>query len=130
MTHADDNTPLTAANAHRLSHQMLVALCPRLRPFGTEERSLVLEALRRELNRQHRVRSNDTTADWRETLDSITSASAQRPGSLTITRTRCPGCGGRRFDAHRGIVCPHCHGSGQHRRDERVMVLSAQQLFS
>ena len=105
--------PLVALRQVPNTH--LAALVPHLRPFGTDERDMVIAAV----TRWARTHPGPLSADpehWTTLWDRCTRATPRRPGALPVTRTRCPECGGRRIrpDRRTGIpaACFRCRGRG------------------
>ena len=107
-------------------HQELALLVPALHPFGTDERQMLTEGFARWL-RLGNNRAAVYGLDWRRALDQCTGARAHRPGSLSVVRTRCPDCRGRRIGTRHGLLqpCLRCQASGRVHETVVVAVLRA-----
>lgn len=88
-----------------------------LRSASGEQPGDLLYEVRAEIVGRANPRSR--AGSWQEMWNSITGATATRPGRLEFhANIRCSTCHGKRIDMRRGAVCQGCMGRG--RRNQRV----------
>lgn len=94
-----------ARELHHVNAAQLAAALPQWRPFGRDERDDVIRAVQRWLG------GNRTQYDtWQQAWNAWAGATPERAGLVTVPRTRCPDCGGRRYRLRHGRpgVCVTC----------------------
>ncbi|WP_347956247.1 hypothetical protein [Gordonia aichiensis] len=77
-----------------LQNAQLGAALPQLRPLNLDDVREVRSAFAGWLNRQRASYSS-----WQQAWNAWTRATERHPGRVEFTRTHCPNCHGRRYDA-------------------------------